>query len=1284
MMAARDFTASELGRIDGGLASIVTATLGGSFGRVLLVDVIFAIVVCALAVHASAVRLVFAMARDGLLPYSRALASVSQVSKTPILPVFIVGIAATAILVANINLPKLIELVTMIAALWANLAYLIVTTSLLRRRLQGWPHRDASENGYFSLGRFGIPVNIAALLWSVFMVVNIGWPRGDLWRAMAAPVRAAHPHLDSRADRGGRRDFCTTSTRRARGRRAVIAGDRLRLGRRAWLQLPIMPTRAAEARRNRLLMMCLGVAIAAWTLPLFIATPRASLPEGSLSVPAGFEIKLAAGPAMVNRPIAADFDEEGRLYVADSSGSNDKVEKQLEVKPHRIVRLEDRDGDGVFDRSSVFADRMMLPEGAMWFDGSLYVAAPPSIWKLTDTDDDGVADRREEWFAGKTLTFCANDLHGPYLGPDGWIYWTKGAFASQSYERPGKAPLETRAAHIFRRRPGSLLVEPVMTGGMDNPVEVAFTPSGERLFTSTFVEHPQLGRRDAIVHAIYGGVYGKPHDVVDGHPQTGDLMPVLKHLGAAVPSGLARYASGVFGAAYRDNLFVAQFNMQKVTRHVLLPSGATYTMKDTDFVTSTNRDFHPTDVLEDADGSLLVIDTGAWYKLCCPTSQLAKPDVLGGIYRVTRRGAAEPRDPRGRTLDWSGMHAARLARLLDDARPAVQQRAIQQLAKAGAGAVGALSDALSSTFSADARRNAVWALTRIDSPEARAAVRAALDDRDPAVRHAALHAAALWRDADALSQVRTALTSKLPAIRRVAAEALGRIGDARAVPDLLATSAPKLDRALEHSLTYALIEIADAASTRTGLSATSARTRRAALIALDQMTPAALEADAIVPLLDSSDSMTSKTAWWIAGRHREWGTQLRGYFDQRLAQGGSKAERDNLVVRLTQFSRNPAIEELLASLADGTAAESRLIALQVMAASHARELPRPWIAPLSRALTTGRSDVIRAAVAVARAVPPPADASAGLNEALIRLARARGNDGDVRLDALAAVTGGLPSVSSDLFELLRGYLAPAVPATTRLAAAGVLEEAALDRDQLLMLAEHLKSSGPLELPRLLPPFDHSGDDAVGVALVSALSEAVARSSVRPDVLRPRLAKYSAAVQQRGEALLASLSEDTVAQLRKLEGLLVAVRDGDPRRGQFLFNSPKAACSTCHTIGYQGGTIGPDLTSIGEIRTERDLLEAIVFPNASFARGYEPIVVTTKRGQVIGGLLRSDGPEEIVVLTGPQGETRIDKSAIANMEPGAVSLMPTGYGDQLSRSELADLLAFLKGTRWGAN
>src|SRR5438046_6109124 len=84
------------------------------------------------------------------------------------------------------------------------------------------------------------------------------------------------------------------------------------------------------------------------------------------TLPAGFTIELVAGPPLVNRPISADFDEEGRLYVSDSSGSNEKVDVQLKTRPHRIVRLEDSRGNGKFDKATVFADKMMFPEGTMW------------------------------------------------------------------------------------------------------------------------------------------------------------------------------------------------------------------------------------------------------------------------------------------------------------------------------------------------------------------------------------------------------------------------------------------------------------------------------------------------------------------------------------------------------------------------------------------------------------------------------------------------------------------------------------------------------------------------------------------------------------------------------------------------------------------------------------------------------------------------------------------------------------------------------------------------------
>src|SRR5258708_1626946 len=218
---------------------------------------------------------------------------------------------------------------------------------------------------------------------------------------------------------------------------------------------------------NRFVRLAWGVGFVSCLLELQAAQYK--FPTQTLTVPDGFEVEQVAGPPLVDRPISGSFDEQGRLYLTDSSGSNDKVEKQLAEKPHRIVRLEDAAGQGRFDKSTVFAQHMMFPEGWLWFDGALYVSAPPSIWKLVDTNGDGVADLREEWHEGKTLTGCANDLHGPYLGLDGWIYWCKGAFAKQTYERSGRKPLVTRASHIFRSPLAHSDIEPVLTAGIGNP-----------------------------------------------------------------------------------------------------------------------------------------------------------------------------------------------------------------------------------------------------------------------------------------------------------------------------------------------------------------------------------------------------------------------------------------------------------------------------------------------------------------------------------------------------------------------------------------------------------------------------------------------------------------------------------------------------------------------------------------------------------------------------------------------------------------------------------------------
>jgi urea carboxylase system permease len=178
---------------DLGLPYLVKEVLGERLGKVFLLDVVFAITVCVLAVHTGAVRMVFAMARDGGLPWSGRLAHVSPTTQTPVLPVLVVGGLAAGLLLANLRFANVIEVVITLSIVWANLAYLLVVGPLLVRRLRGWPDQGGSgTRGVFRLGRLGLVVNLVAAAWAVLTVVNMVWPRpevyGDEWYKRSAGV----------------------------------------------------------------------------------------------------------------------------------------------------------------------------------------------------------------------------------------------------------------------------------------------------------------------------------------------------------------------------------------------------------------------------------------------------------------------------------------------------------------------------------------------------------------------------------------------------------------------------------------------------------------------------------------------------------------------------------------------------------------------------------------------------------------------------------------------------------------------------------------------------------------------------------------------------------------------------------------------------------------------------------------------------------------------------------------------------------------------------------------
>lgn len=181
LMAVGNINAPELGTI--GLQFVLTDALGGTIGRMFLFVVFIAITVCVLAVHTAAIRIAFAMARDNALPGGSKLAKVNKKTGTPVLPAVLIGIVAIALLLVNINSSQIFSAVTSLAIILIYVAYLLVTVPLLVKRFKGqWPRKDTPA-GRFTLGRWGLPVNVVAVLWGAGMTINLAWPRNEIYNA---------------------------------------------------------------------------------------------------------------------------------------------------------------------------------------------------------------------------------------------------------------------------------------------------------------------------------------------------------------------------------------------------------------------------------------------------------------------------------------------------------------------------------------------------------------------------------------------------------------------------------------------------------------------------------------------------------------------------------------------------------------------------------------------------------------------------------------------------------------------------------------------------------------------------------------------------------------------------------------------------------------------------------------------------------------------------------------------------------------------------------------------
>ena len=987
----------------------------------------------------------------------------------------------------------------------------------------------------------------------------------------------------------------------------------------------------------------------------------------SLRVDADLEIEPVASSDLIKWPIVADWDGQGRLVVAECGGVAKPIAEHNKQLLHRIVRLVDTNGDGKFDKRVVAADKLAFPEGVLCIGNSILVSAPPEIWKLTDADNDGVCEQREVWFNPGTITGCANDLHGPYLGRDGWIYWCKGAFAEQKHELINGRQLTTKAAHIFRRRFEGGAIEPVMTGGMDNPVEMAMSHSGERFFTSTFLQHPGDGRRDGIAHAIYGGVYGKQHDVLLGHARTGELMPIMTHLGPAAPSGLICLEQDrLLGkpTAGIDTLVAAQFNLHKITAHELVPNGADFTTKDRELVGSERIDFHPTDVIESPDGSLLVLDTGGWYNLCCPSSHVDQSIATGGIYRLTsattRQTAAKP------MTNWQAVASDQAAAIVKDSQASLRDR-----------------------------QQALWRLCRIagDATDShRSAAEAALADTltvsEALLRQQAAHSLSVQRVQSARPQLQSALMAeKDPAAARAMAEALGRLGSSESVPLLLGKlGMAEGDRMLEHSLIYALIELNAPQALMASLESKDNRVARAAMIAIDQ---AGVSDEAFMKrvwsLLTSQDKALVQSSADILARHKEWAGNNAFDFNQLW----SASEKDEQVsaasaqVLAAWFGEAKVAQSLaeridsVAKSSGGNQAEKVTSLLSVISGIKNQAVPSSWTPGLLQLLGSSTDEAQRLRMASWLSNMKLDEAQGKSVAESLEALVVKANEDSVKLKLLSALRPGTQLSHADQEQLVVDHFLGGKGVESVHDAGRALARLRLTSATSSAIVQQLDKVQPLEMMQAISAISAVSDDALDMQMLDKLVTLPAARTLAFDQLTSLYRSRSDALKTKLRGAVETLSKPPADVEAKLDELLGKLKSGDAARGFQVFRGTKAACSACHRIGYVGGTIGPELTRIGATRSRRALLEAIVFPNARLEQSYTPVRILTSDGLVLNGLIARETGDQIELVTGANQRVTIAASDIEQRLPSQVSIMPAGLEQQLSLDDLADLLTLLE-------